>query len=221
MTSWLHEQRLDAAYRVVVESGARRILDLGCGDGDLMMRLVDTPHIERIVGIDLCRASLARLAERLAQNAHARVGADRISDVRLVHGSMLVAPHRYPGFDCAVLIETIEHVDPDRLSALERAVFLGASPACVVVTTPNADFNPLLGVPAGRFRHRDHRFEWGRDKFRRWAEGVASRTGYAASLSDVAGHHPILGGASQMAVFRERAGAPAIIPDNPAGAPIL
>lgn len=75
-------------------------------------------------------------------------------------------------------------------------------PDMVVITTPNADINPLLGVPPHRMRHPDHRFEWGRARFRGWCDRAARAAGYAVTLHDIAGHHPDLGGASQMAVFR-------------------
>ena len=65
MTSWLHEERLNAVHRVVQASGTARVLDLGCGDGDLFVRLVEDPRYEEMVGIDLCRASLGRLRQRL------------------------------------------------------------------------------------------------------------------------------------------------------------
>ena len=120
---------------------------------------------------------------------------------RETYASLLDLPSRLCGFDCAVLVETIEHLDAERLGALERSVFGFLRPATVVVTTPNAEFNTLLGVPAHRFRHPDHRFEWDRARFRRWAGSVAERRGYLVRCSDIAGHHPQLGGASQMAVF--------------------
>jgi 3' terminal RNA ribose 2'-O-methyltransferase Hen1 len=197
MTTWLHEQRLEAARKAVQDSGASTVLDLGCGDGDLLVRLVSERQIERIVGVDLCRASLGRLRERLDE-----VAGEATARVDLIHGSMTESGAALGGFDCAILIETIEHIDPERLSALERAVFAGMQPATVVVTTPNAEFNPLLGVPRHRFRHPDHRFEWDRARFRRWARGVAARSGYDLACYDIAGRHPVLGGASQMAVFR-------------------
>jgi hypothetical protein len=122
--------------------------------------------------------------------------------VDLVHRSMTKNGAALMGFDCAVLIETIEHIDPERLSCLERAVFAEMRPANVVVTTPNAEFNPLLGVPSHRFRHPDHRFKWDRARFRRWARGLAARNGYRVDCQDIAGLHGALGGASQMAVFQ-------------------
>jgi hypothetical protein len=100
-----------------------------------------------------------------------------------------------------VLVETIEHLDAERLGAFENSVLGRLRPDAVVVTTPNAEYNALLGVPAHRFRHPDHRFEWDRARFRGWADGVARRQGYRVGCTDIAGRHPRLGGASQMAVF--------------------
>ncbi len=188
---------MDAVLEVVVGSGARRILDLGCGDGDLLVRLARQPTIEHILGVDLCPLALRRLAERLAATAD-----QQVASVQLLHGSMLEPSAAFAGFDCALLVETIEHVDSDRLSLLETTVLTRARPRFAVITTPNAEYNSLLGVPASGFRHPDHRFEWTRDKFRRWAEGVGRRSGYVATCSDIAGRHPTLGGASQMAVLR-------------------
>lgn len=196
MTTWLHEQRLADVHEAVRRCGARTVLDLGCGDGDLLVRLATESRIERIVGVDVCGASLERLRARLET-----VDGMEAAQVELVHGSMIEGGATFTGFDCAVLIETVEHVDPDRLSLLERAVFANMRPATVVITTPNAEFNPLLGVPSHRFRHPEHRFEWDRARFQRWARGVAGRNGYQVACRDIAGRHPTFGGASQMAVF--------------------
>ncbi|MFN4231297.1 methyltransferase domain-containing protein [Parvibaculum sp.] len=196
MTTWLHEQRLAEAREVVRQCGARTVLDLGCGDGDLLVRLAVEPQIERMVGVDVCEESLERLRARLEA-----LDGTETADVELVHGSMIEGGAAVAGFDCAILIETIEHIDPDRLSVLERTVFAGMRPATVVITTPNAEFNPLLGVPPHRFRHPDHRFEWDRARFQRWARGAAGRNGYQLVCRDIAGYHPAFGGASQMAVF--------------------
>lgn len=195
MTSWLHEERLEAVQGVVRASGAVRVLDLGCGDGDLFVRLVEDPRYEELVGVDVCRASLDRLRARLAAaNLCTR-------HVALCEASMTEARPDLEGFDCAILVETIEHIDPDQLSKLERALFHTMRPKTVVITTPNADFNMLLGVPPHRMRHPDHRFEWGRAKFREWCGRAADAAGYAVRFDDIAGHHPDFGGASQMAVF--------------------
>lgn len=195
MTGWLHEKRLDAVRDVIRDRGARSVLDLGCGDGDLVIRLASEEALDSIVGLDVCDKSLCRLRARLDAGSVAR------DHVRLLHASLLNAPPWLQGFDCAVLVETIEHLDAGRLGAFENSILGRLGPDTVVVTTPNAEYNALLGVPAHRFRHPDHRFEWDRARFRRWANGVARRHGYRVSCTDIAGHHPRLGGVSQMAIF--------------------
>ena len=197
MTTWLHDQRLEAVLAAVRESGAERILDLGCGDGALLLRLAQEPAVRRVVGIDLSPDSLAQLREKLRETP-----AEIREKVELIHGSIHESRPALAGFDAAILVEIIEHIDPDRLSVIERRVFGDMRPSTVVITTPNGDFNPLLGVPNHRFRHPDHRFEWGRVKFRSWIEGVARRNGYAFTCRDVAGAHPVHGGASQMATLK-------------------
>lgn len=200
MTSWLHEERLEAVNAVVRQSGATRVLDLGCGDGDLFVRLAAQPGLAELVGVDICRASLARLRARLA-------ACDlRVPRIDLRETSMTDPGPDLAGFDCAILIETIEHIDPGLLSKLERALFHAMRPRTVVITTPNAEFNPLLGVPAHRMRHPGHRFEWDRATFRLWSRRVADAADYSVETKAIAGHHAELGGASQMAVFERRDG---------------
>lgn len=202
MTTWLHEQRLAAVLAAVRACGARTVLDLGCGDGALLIRLAREPAIQRIVGLDLSAQALETLRRRLeAVPAAAR------RKVSLLHGSMTEPDVDLKGYDAALLVETIEHLDPARLSVLERAVFRNIVPATVVITTPNSEFNALLGVPGHRFRHPGHRFEWDREKFRSWGDGAARRNGYDVAFEDVGGAHPVHGGASQMAIFRRGAGA--------------
>lgn len=181
--------------KVVRGRDARRILDLGCGTGDFLLRLAKDSTVDRIVGIDLCGSSLRMVRQRLSTDRHAS------SRVELLRASIEECGPLFPSYDCAVLVETIEHVDQARLMRLENAVFAEMQPTTVVVTTPNAEFNALLGVPSHRFRHPDHKFEWDRPRFRRWAAKTASRHGYDVSVDTIAGSHPVLGGASQMAVF--------------------
>ena len=109
---------------------------------------------------------------------------------------------RLAGLDAAVLMEVVEHVDPPRLPALERAVFGEAAPRTVVVTTPNVEHNVRYpGLAAGQFRHRDHRFEWTRAEFAGWAEAVGVRYGYQVRYVPVGPDDPEVGPPTQLAVF--------------------
>jgi len=206
MTSWLHDQRFAAVQQVLAARGCRSVLDLGCGSGDFLLRLVAGSGSIRIVGVEpdpaplaILRADLARLSPGIQRR------------VRLVQASVLEPQHWRQAADAAVMVEVFEHLDPAHLSRLETALFGEPGAPLAILTTPNADFNPLLGVPPDRFRHPGHRFEWGRARFRTWAESVAVRWGWAVTVSDIAGNHPTLGGASQMAVF-VRQGYPTATP---------
>lgn len=191
-------QRLDAVMAVLRAAGVERVLDLGCGPGPLLVRLAESDWAREIVGVDVDTGEL-----RAAKRALAPSGLPDGRRVRLVQGDLLRPDPALGGFDAAALVEIIEHVDPGRLSALEHGVFAVLRPGMVVVTTPNADYNPLHGRAEGRFRHPDHRFEWSRLQFRQWAGRVAAAHGYSASLHDIGPAHPRLGTSSQMAVFRE------------------
>ena len=97
----------------------------------------------------------------------------------------------------------IEHVDAERLDALECVVFARACPRVVVVTTPNRDFNAAFeGMADGALRHPDHRFEWTRDEFRAWVDAVCARHRYVARIEGIGEARDDLGTPTQMAVFR-------------------
>jgi hypothetical protein len=109
---------------------------------------------------------------------------------------------RLEGFDAAAVVEVIEHLDPPRLSAFERVLFEFARPRTVVLTTPNREYNVVWEtLPAGQFRHADHRFEWSRQEFQSWANGIAARFGYAVRFLPVGPEDKVLGPPTQMGVF--------------------
>ncbi|HYW08785.1 MAG TPA: hypothetical protein VE913_17620, partial [Longimicrobium sp.] len=122
--------------------------------------------------------------------------------IRLIHGSLMYRDPRIAGFDAAAVVEVIEHLDPPRLRAFERVVFEFARPGTVVLTTPNRDYNTVWPtLPAGEFRHGDHRFEWSRAEFGSWAGEIAERFGYEVRILPVGPEDPRLGAPTQMGVF--------------------
>jgi 3' terminal RNA ribose 2'-O-methyltransferase Hen1 len=198
-TADIPKLRAKAVVAALRAAGARRIIDLGCGDVDVIKAMFQDPYFERVVGVDVSQRAIDRSPTRL--------GIDRLtpqarSRVELFHGSPTYRDERFAGYDAACLAETIEHFDPEKLTAVERVVFEYASLATVVVTTPNAEFNARLpGLEPGSRRNPDHRFEWTRRQFQGWAEEVGTRFGYRHKFVSIGAEDPELGPPTQMAVF--------------------
>jgi 3' terminal RNA ribose 2'-O-methyltransferase Hen1 len=197
LTGPLADQRADSVLDVLHETGAATVADLGCGDGRLLARLLADPAFTRVIGTDVSARALEYAGRRLS-----RLPERQQQRAELFLSSLVYTDARLAGLDAAVLMEVVEHVDPPRLLALTRAVFGAAAPATVLVTTPNAEYNVLYpGLPAGAFRHRDHRFEWTRAQFRDWAAATAARFGYSVRFRAVGGEDPVAGAPTQLAIF--------------------
>ncbi|SEC23686.1 3' terminal RNA ribose 2'-O-methyltransferase Hen1 [Streptomyces sp. TLI_105] len=195
----LAEQRREAILAALRSAGATRVLDLGCGQGQLVQALLKDPRFTEIVGVDVSARALGVAARRLRLD---RMGERQAARVKLTQGSLAYTDKRLAGYDAAVLSEVIEHLDLPRLPALEYAVFGSARPRTVVVTTPNVEYNVRWeSLPAGHVRHGDHRFEWTREEFRAWAAGVAGQYGYGVEFAPVGPDDPEVGPPTQMAVF--------------------
>jgi 3' terminal RNA ribose 2'-O-methyltransferase Hen1 len=186
-------------YNALKASGAARVIDLGCGECRLLRRLLADRQFSEIVGLDVSSRALDIAESRLKLD---RLAASQQERIRLLHGSLMYRDERLHGFDAAAVVEVVEHLDPPRLRAFERVLFESARPATIVLTTPNAEYNVMWpSLPAGRFRHQDHRFEWTRAEFQAWAATVASRYEYVATFLPVGDEHESVGAPTQMAVF--------------------
>ncbi len=195
----LNEQRIGAVLAALRASGAKRVLDLGCGEGKLMRELRKDRRFEEVVGLDVSIRTLEVASRRLKLE---RLPDNQANRVKLLHGSLIYRDKRLEGFDAAAVVEVVEHLDPPRLTAFERVLFEFARPRTVVLTTPNREYNVTWEtLPAGQFRHPDHRFEWTRREFQDWATGVAGRFGYAVRFLPVGPESETLGAPTQMAVF--------------------
>jgi 3' terminal RNA ribose 2'-O-methyltransferase Hen1 len=193
----LNAQRHEAALQVLLELEARSVIDLGCGPGHFLERLVRTPSFTRVAGSDVSTRALQVAARRL----HVEEMSERQSErITLFQGALTYEDDRFAGYDAAVLMEVVEHVDRARLDALEHVVFGSAKPGAVVVTTPNSEYNERYEELAG-MRHPDHRFEWDRQEFAAWSDRVATTYGYAVERRGIGAADEALGTPTQMAVF--------------------
>ncbi|HNQ89182.1 MAG TPA: 3' terminal RNA ribose 2'-O-methyltransferase Hen1 [Verrucomicrobiota bacterium] len=195
----LNAQRLGAVLAVLKAAGAQSVLDLGCGEGRLLQRLLRERQFVRITGLDVSHRMLENAADNLRVG---RLPARERERLTLLHGSLMYRDQRLAGFDAAAVVEVIEHLDPPRLAAFERVLFEFARPRTAVITTPNREYNRMWdSLPAGQFRHRDHRFEWTRAEFQSWATAVAARFHYAVRFLPVGPEDAAAGSPTQMAVF--------------------
>lgn len=195
----LNERRYRAVLETLQESGARSVVDLGCGEGKLLKRLYEERGFNKVAGVDASTRSLEIAARRLYLDRMTERQRERID---LFQGALTYRDKRISHYDAACLVEVIEHLDPPRLPALERAVFACANPRTVIVTTPNREYNAKFeGIKEGSLRHRDHRFEWTRAEFREWATGVCERSGYAVRFKPIGDEDGTYGPPTQMAVF--------------------
>jgi 3' terminal RNA ribose 2'-O-methyltransferase Hen1 len=195
----LQDRRVAAVVGALHAAGARSVVDLGCGDGDLVVAMVRDAAFETIAAVDVSARELARAKERLERMLMPASRRERIS---LFQSSVLYRDGRVAGFDAAALLEVVEHLEPSRLPAFARAVFGAARPRTVVLTTPNREYNARFPALAnGAFRHPDHRFEWTRAEFRAWAGATATAHGYTVAYADVGDADEALGAPTQMAVF--------------------
>ncbi len=196
----LNQQRMGSVLAALRQSGAKRVLDLGCGEGRLLSLLLADASFTEITGIDVSPRILEKAAERLRLDSLPPRKRERI---KLLQGSLMYRDARLAGYDAAAVVEVIEHLDPPRLVAFERVLFEHARPATIVMTTPNREYNAKFEtMPAGTLRHKDHRFEWTRAEFQAWCNRVASEHRYGVSLLPIGEEDAVLGAPTQMAVFR-------------------
>jgi len=196
----LHQQRLRLTVKKLKESGAKSVLDLGCGEGKLIRLLLKQRQFTKITGMDVSYQELTRCKDRLYWDEMAPRQKERIN---LFQGSLTYKDKRLAGFDAAAIVEVIEHLDENRLKSFERVVFECAQPKTVILTTPNGEYNVLFEtLEAGAMRHPDHRFEWTRTEFETWANQVAETHNYTVEFLPIGPRDEKVGSPSQMAIFK-------------------
>ncbi|MEM9089861.1 MAG: 3' terminal RNA ribose 2'-O-methyltransferase Hen1 [Cyanobacteria bacterium P01_F01_bin.53] len=195
----LNQQRLGRVAEVLKELKAKRVVDLGCGEGNLLRSLLEDKYFERLTGVDVSHRELETAKKRLRLDD---LPFHQQSRIRLMQGALTYRDDRLQGYDAATVVEVIEHMDLARLTAFERVLFDFAQPPVVIVTTPNSEFNVMFPtLTPGAMRHKDHRFEWTRQEFQDWAQGICSRWGYSVSFESIGFEDSEVGSPTQMGVF--------------------
>jgi 3' terminal RNA ribose 2'-O-methyltransferase Hen1 len=195
----LNRQRMGGVVAALKNSGAGRVLDLGCGEGRLLSLLRQEREFREIAGMDVSCIALERAAQRLHIE---RMTEEEKERLRLIQGSFLYRDKRLAGYDACSAVEVVEHIEPSRLCFFEKNVFEYIRCKTVVLTTPNREYNDnYASLHSASLRHADHRFEWTRTEFRDWALCMADRYGYAVRFSGIGDADPVHGTPTQMAVF--------------------
>ncbi|MEL6496620.1 MAG: 3' terminal RNA ribose 2'-O-methyltransferase Hen1 [Cyanobacteria bacterium J06623_7] len=197
----LNQQRMEQVAAVLETRRVESVIDLGCGEGKLIKRLLQNKSIHTITGVDVAHRELEIAQKRLKLD---RLPCHQQDRVKLIQGSLIYRDRRFSGYDAATAIEVIEHLDLNRLGTLARVLFEFAQPKLVIVTTPNSEYNVrFTSLPSDKLRHRDHRFEWTRQEFQNWANNVAEKFSYRVEFQGIGEEDTKVGTPTQMAVFRK------------------
>ncbi|XP_021179971.2 small RNA 2'-O-methyltransferase [Fundulus heteroclitus] len=181
----LHKQRHQFVMDFVTKHKPKKVADMGCGECKLLKQLKFQRNIELLVGVDVNGAKikkemygLAPLSTDYLQPTYEQL------HIELYQGSVTQRDARLRGFDLVASIELIEHLPLTDVEHFSSVLFGYMSPASVIVSTPNSEFNKLLPGLTG-FRNSDHKFEWNRSEFRSWALKVCWDYGYEVEFTGV------------------------------------
>ena len=92
----LHTHRLNQVATTLKELEAKSVLDLGCGEGKLLRRLLADRSFERIVGMDVSHRSLEIASAKLRLE---RMPERQRKRIQIMQGSLLYRDTRLNGFD--------------------------------------------------------------------------------------------------------------------------
>ncbi|OSC36880.1 class I SAM-dependent methyltransferase [Mycobacterium decipiens] len=123
---WNVNIHYDALLDSEVPPSARRVLDVGCGDGFLAARLAQ--RIPDVTAVDVDAPVLQRAQARFAQ-----------APVRWLHGDIMTAELPNAGFDAVVSNATLHHIEDTRaaLSRLASLMTPGGTLAVITFVKPS------------------------------------------------------------------------------------
>lgn len=162
------------------------ILDIGCGEGFYAI-----PFAGKIESIYYAIDVNEELIEVVARKAASRE-IDNIATLRSLDHFLDI----YNGEQVDVILtEVIEHMSEEDAAALIRKIISQVDFECLIVTTPNADFNGYYELSG--FRHDDHHWEMGEKAFQQWfvhtVQGLPVSYAFVAIGDKVDGTHTTQG----------------------------
>lgn len=197
----LNESRMKTVLDTIRSVSPTSVIDFGCGEGKLLKALLKIHRLQKITGVDVSPKALELAEKRLKLE---RLPEKMQQKVQLIQGALQYQDTRFSGHDVATCIEVIEHLEEDRLEAMEQVLFQYANPQTVIITTPNVEYNQKFeNLKKGKFRHADHRFEWDRASFQNWGPSLAQTYGWHVTFSGIGNEDPNWGCPTQMAVFQK------------------
>ena len=195
----LNQTRLTAVLDEVLNSGAKSVIDMGCGEGNLTRLLIREKQLQKVSATDVSFNVLERAKEKLKIDRLHETVQEKLT---LFQSSLTYRDKRFEGFDCACVVEVIEHMDVPRLEAFSRVLFGLSKPKTVVLTTPNIEYNiNYENMRENSLRHGDHRFEWNREQFTTWANDICEKYSYKVTIKEIGENDEKNGTPTQMGVF--------------------
>lgn len=196
----------DLRYEKITELVSRlpkreRIVDFGSGEGKLSFRLGFVPGVKEILSVEPSESAALKAMERFKKGEQIE---GFVSPTQL-WGSLFYYDDRLKGMDAMILCEVIEHIDQERLPKVMETILHHYLPDTLFVTTPNKEYNAVYGLEG--IRHSDHRFEWTRDEFQNWCNGLAKDGGYETHFEGIGDSHSEYGEPTQLCIFKRKDGA--------------
>ena len=197
----LNDLRIEKILEAIRGGDISSVIDFGCGEGRYLKEYLKLPQLKKVTGIEVSPGELLKAEQRLRIDRLP----ERVRDkLELLQGSLTYFDRRTQGYDLATCIEVIEHIDEERLGAFKASLFGYAAPRSIIITTPNLEYNVLFeGMPKGKLRHSDHRFELDRPTFKKWSEEAAKEYGYSVEFGSIGEEHLKFGAPTQLALFRK------------------
>jgi 2-polyprenyl-3-methyl-5-hydroxy-6-metoxy-1,4-benzoquinol methylase len=192
-----HKIRHEIVKQELIGTGARNLLDLGCGDGGFLMDAFESCRLHSICGIE-GNYNKVKMAQK-----RARFRGLRKERAHIFKADIKRIDERFRIYDIVTLIEVLEHIPVSALPEFEQSLFDKVRPDYAIITTPNSDYNKHLTIQ-GKFRHNEHSFEWSYEEFSAWALSVCAAYNYSVEIIPVGGpfanDNSFL---SQLALFRK------------------